>query len=273
MGAKIGLVQNISGIQRLGQNWRWANGIRVEYFPGYNTLQLCDKVKSLLLRLDETPENFTGRIIFMSMFNDISWGSKDNENECESNAQLVSLYAKRFGKGQWSFLGLGSEKSGVLSVKIVHEEFGTMWLKGCCWNSQKAVQRSTQKRRRWKIFDTLLCRFGNDLNCFSHNYFCKSSQSLTEQSQKCVKNMKLFTIERGNPLSEGNRVPHSCQAWSRQKYFWIVMTVLTKIFCCNTMENELKSYHNKIKLSKFCMDAGFLNVVENGQYFMTKDTA
>ena len=26
-------------------------------------------------------------------------------------------------------------------------------------------------------------------------------------------------------------------------------------------------------LSKFCMDAGFLNVVEIGQYFMTKDTA
>ena len=26
------------------------------------------------------------------------------------------------------------------------------------------------------------------------------------------------------------------------------------------------------KLSKFCMDAGFLRVVENGQYFMTKDT-
>ena len=27
------------------------------------------------------------------------------------------------------------------------------------------------------------------------------------------------------------------------------------------------------KLSNFCMDAGFLNVVEIGQYFMTKDTA
>ena len=27
------------------------------------------------------------------------------------------------------------------------------------------------------------------------------------------------------------------------------------------------------KLSKFCLDAGFLNVVEIGQYFMTKDTA
>ena len=27
------------------------------------------------------------------------------------------------------------------------------------------------------------------------------------------------------------------------------------------------------KLSKFCMDAGFLTVVEIGQYFMTQDTA
>ena len=27
------------------------------------------------------------------------------------------------------------------------------------------------------------------------------------------------------------------------------------------------------KLSKFCTDAGFLNVVENGQYFVTKDIA
>ena len=36
------------------------------------TLQLSDEVKSLLLKLDETPENFRGRILFMSMFNDIS---------------------------------------------------------------------------------------------------------------------------------------------------------------------------------------------------------
>ena len=27
-----------------------------------------------------------------------------------ANAQLVSLFAKRFGAGQWSFLGPGSEK-------------------------------------------------------------------------------------------------------------------------------------------------------------------
>ena len=54
-------------------------------------------VQEFLSKMSEEPEEFTGRIIFMSMFNDISWGSQDNEHECELNAQLVSLYAKRLG--------------------------------------------------------------------------------------------------------------------------------------------------------------------------------
>ena len=46
----------------------------------------------------------------MSMFNDISWFFNDNEQECESSAQLFSLFAKRLAAAQWSFLGPGSEK-------------------------------------------------------------------------------------------------------------------------------------------------------------------
>ena len=65
----------------------------------------------------------------MSMFNDISCGSQDDEKECESSAQLVSLYAKRFESGRWSFLGLGSEKNVILSVQIVHKVNGTKWRK------------------------------------------------------------------------------------------------------------------------------------------------
>ena len=68
-------------------------------FPGFTTLLLSHKVQELLSRLSVTPEKFTGRVIFMSMFNDISWRSQDNKKECESNAQLVSLYGKRFGAG------------------------------------------------------------------------------------------------------------------------------------------------------------------------------
>ena len=77
-------------------------------FPGFTTLHLCNKVQEFLSRMSTEPEDFTGRIIFMSMFN--SWGSKDNEQEFEFSANLVSIYAKRFSPGRWSFLGPGSEK-------------------------------------------------------------------------------------------------------------------------------------------------------------------
>ena len=50
----------------------------------------------------------------MSMFNDIICGYKDNETECIANSTLVSLVAKRFPAGSWSFFGPGSERSGVL---------------------------------------------------------------------------------------------------------------------------------------------------------------
>ena len=79
-------------------------------FPGFTTLQLCGKVTDLLSRLGETPESFTGRILFMSMFNDISCDKKDNEEECVANAKVVSILAKKYGICQWSFIGPGSEK-------------------------------------------------------------------------------------------------------------------------------------------------------------------
>ena len=79
-------------------------------FPGFDTLQLYGKVKDPLSRSGETPENFTGRNLFMSMFNDISCGTKDNEKECLANCKVVSIFAKKFGIGQWSLIGPGSEK-------------------------------------------------------------------------------------------------------------------------------------------------------------------
>ena len=86
--------RNFDGIDGDPTEFEW------NIFPGFDTLQLCDKVKSLLSKLRETPENFTGRILFMSMFNDISCGTTDNEQECLANARLVSLHARKFGEGQ-----------------------------------------------------------------------------------------------------------------------------------------------------------------------------
>ena len=78
-------------------------------FPGFTLLQLCDRISDLLSSLGRTPEFFTGRILFMSMFNDISCDRYDNKDECLKNANIVKTFAKRFGIGQWSFIGPGSE--------------------------------------------------------------------------------------------------------------------------------------------------------------------
>ena len=187
----------------------------MEYFPGFNTLQLSQQVKGLLLRLNETTENFTGRTIVMSMFNDISCGSRDNEKECESNAQLVSLYAKRFGIGQWSFLGPGSEGKwfsvgagsprgewdgvggrDVGSSRKAGIQFSVMQVHCPEVNSEaKAVENCRD------TFVLIWIR----LKLFFAQLLLSISSVFTEQSHRYVKNSKPFTIERGNPLSEGDR--------------------------------------------------------------------
>ena len=134
-------------------------------FPGFTTLQLSHKVQELLLRLSVTPEKCTRRIIFMSMFNDISWRSKDNKKECESIAQLVSLFAKRFGAGQWSFLGSRSEKKRY-SVsedspqgewdRIAEKMMLTLAeIKHPVFHATTTLSRGVLKKQRWwKIVNT-----------------------------------------------------------------------------------------------------------------------
>ena len=90
------------------------NGESTEFewniFTGFTTSQLCDKINDLLSDLGQTPETFTGRFLFKSMFNDISCDRKGNKDECLANARVVKVLARRFGVGQWSFIGPGSEK-------------------------------------------------------------------------------------------------------------------------------------------------------------------
>ena len=73
--------QKSTSSQILYRDYDGINGEPTEFewniFPGFTTLQLCGKVTDLLSNLGETPETFIGRILFMSMFNDISCDKKD----------------------------------------------------------------------------------------------------------------------------------------------------------------------------------------------------
>ena len=87
-----------------------------------------------------------------------------------------------------------------------------------------------------------------------------------------MKSMNPCTRDRIDPSSWCNQVHHSLS----------VIKTEVPLDCDDPANQDLlvQQYGERIeklshqdKLSKFCLDAGFLNVVENGQYFMTKDTA
>ena len=79
-------------------------------FSGITTSGLLEKIQCLMRDLQCEPENFKDRIIFMSMYNDTTWREKGNTERCEYNSQTVAEYARKFPRGHWSFLGLGSDK-------------------------------------------------------------------------------------------------------------------------------------------------------------------
>ena len=127
-------------------------------------MQFYGKETDLLSRLGETPENFTGKILVISMFSDISCGTKNNERECLANAEVVSTHAKLFRTGQWSFIGPGSAKKWSSMKKTAHKEFGIISRKRCWWNSQRMdVQFSVLRLHcpgvNSKAKDTENCRF------------------------------------------------------------------------------------------------------------------
>ena len=136
-------------------------------FPGFTTLQLCHNVQEFLSNVSTEPEDVKGRIIFMSMFSDISWGSKENERECELSAQLVSIYARRFSPGRWSFLGLVPEKkwystheykpqgewdrvAELMMIKFSESGHPVFQI------YESIVPRNAQKQRWWKNINTFL---------------------------------------------------------------------------------------------------------------------
>ena len=182
----------------------------------------------------------------MSMFNDISCGTKYNETECLANAKLVSLYARRFGKGQRSFIGPGSEKKRYCvsedSPQGVWDNIAEKMLlefadSGCpIFRATTPLSRGKLKSKgHGKTVDSLCCRWTNNWDYFSHTCLCKPAQSLRSSRRDMWRVWIPSRRERRDPLWWDNQDPHSCSVWSRQKFFWTVMTPAYQNFSVATI--------------------------------------
>ena len=91
-----------------------------------------------------------------------------------------------------------------------------------------------------------------------------------EQLRIYVRNLKLIKIERENLWSRWDN--QLFLAKSKQKLLCTTkIPWMTKLFGRSTF-NKLNRFHQKAKWVEFCVEAGFMRVVEVGHYFMTKDT-
>ena len=114
----------------------------------------------------------------MSMFNDISCGSRDNEKEFELNTFLVFLFAKRFGTGQRSFIGPGSEKKWYcISEDSPQGEWDNMAEKMMLEFAESGRRLKSKSKGHGKL-SIHYCADLETIETFSHNCFCKSAQSL-----------------------------------------------------------------------------------------------
>ena len=242
-------------------------------------LQLCGKVNDLLSDLGQTPEIFTGRILFMSMFNDISCDRKDNKDECLKNAEFVKVLAGRFGIGQWSFIGPGSEKkrySSENSPQGARDNIAEKMLLEFAESGLPIFRATTPLSRgqlKSKGRGKLSIHFAEDQDTIDTIYriilsvnqlsvyravsaICEEFEGHQDRTRELVilmgQSIVLGEVKAENPLQ--NESPMNDQIVWRQYI------------------QQVESLSPENRVSKFCNEAGFMRVVEAGQYFVSKDT-
>ena len=176
----------------------------MEHFPGFTTLQFCGKVNDLLSDLGEAPDTFTRRILFMSMFNDISCDRKSIKEECLANARVVKVLAKKFGIGQWSFIEPDSEKKwcsgeenspqGAWDHFTDENAIGIRRKRTSYFPCNDSIVKGILKSKRHA---KLSIHFTADFTTIE-TIFRIIFSAFAEQLRTCVKNLKPIKMDRVN---------------------------------------------------------------------------
>ena len=248
-------------------------------FPGFTALQLCDKISNLLSSLGQSPETFTGRILFLSMFNDISCDGKGNKEQCLKDADFVKTFAKIFGIGPWSFIGPGSEKKWYPSENSPQGEWDhiaeDMLLRFA--ESGHPIFRATTPLSRGKLKSK-----------------GKGKVSIHFSADPDTIDTIYRIILLVNQLSIYGAVAAICDGYEGQPdntgepVILEGQSIVLKEFKAEALAREepedsntfLQKYFQQVKLlspenrlGKFCKEAGFMSVVEVGQYFVTRNAS
>ena len=156
-------------------------------FPGFTTLQLCGKIGDLLSKLGEAPETFTGGILFMSMFNDISCDGKAiMKNVWEMPESSLSLQRSLVLDNGYLLVQV-PKRSGILwkrSPQGIWDHIADKMLlefeeSGCpIFRARTPLSRGNLKSKRHGKLSIHFAADHQTIETFSQKKFCQSAQSL-----------------------------------------------------------------------------------------------
>ena len=215
----------------------------------------------------------------MSMFNDISCDRKDNKDECLRNAESVKVFARRFGIGQWSFIGPGSEKKWYFSENSPQgawDNIAEQMLLEFAESGHPIFRATTPLSRcnlKSKGRGKLSMHFAADVDTIDTIYriiisvnqlsvygavadVCEEFEGHQDRSGELEilvgQSFVLGEVKAETPLHDEDPMNDQI-VW--QQYI-----------------QQVESLSPENKVSKLCKEAGFMRVVEVGQYIVTKDT-
>ena len=201
---------------------------------------------------------------------------KDNKDECSRNAESVKIFARRFGFGQWSFIGPGSEKkwySSECSPQGAWDNIAEQMLLEFAESGHPIFRATTPLSRgnlKSKGRGKLSIHFAADQDTIDTIYriilsvnqlsvygavaaICEEFENHQDRTGEpeilMGQSIVLGEVKAETPLQNEN--PMNDQI-IRQQYI-----------------QQVESLSPENKVSKFCKEAGFMRVVEVGQYFVT----
>ena len=257
MGRQIDVIQKFTRIHCCGQNWWWANGIRVEYLLRIHHIAALHQSPRVLVKNERKAWIFFRTDYFhVDVQRHLMEISRQWTGMRIKHSTRFDSSKKIFTKKMVIPSDLDQKRRGIPLMTANHKEIGTVLQSWWCWNSSKSniqsslqihrsiVSRGAQKRRWWKILNTLLRWWRNDWNCFSHNYFCLSTQ-YQRSSLRFVWWIQGLSSKNGETRAG--------------RTIWPIL-------------ERVERLSQQDRVVKTCTDAGFLKTVEVGQYFMTKHT-
>ena len=180
------------------------------------------KSKSSCLKMSVEPEEFTGRIIFMSMFNDISWGSDGPGSE-------KKWYSTRDSKpqGEWD------KVAELMMIKFGENGHPV-------FRATSPLPRGTLKGKGGGKLSIHFCAEGETIETVFRTIISVNQLSiygavsdLCDEYKAChVRAQRLVMTGQSNPLFV--------------KHVHLRPKILYKKIHCKSTKNEWKGYHNKI---------------------------